>query len=165
MAQPSYLAANSCKRSLGFLFLHTDNTNTANSSILLVLTSRPVGDRHVLRLKRQACIYSRCLGIASPTSAMEQQHLLNPKKRMLREWSTRGAPTMDQVKISSLFVQQLYLTSLSIPQMWCKFSLPPFFLGHARSSIFYPRMFADCTVLPFSFLKHLRCLSFFCIHI
>jgi hypothetical protein len=47
---------------------------------------------------------------------MEQERHLNPKKRMLREWTMAGTVAMDQVKIL-LFVQHCFLGALSISEV------------------------------------------------
>jgi len=57
---------------------------------------------------------------------MEHHQQLNPKKRMVREWSAQETAAMDKVKISFFLVQHLYLPSVSIPQMQCRFILSPF---------------------------------------
>ena len=59
---------------------------------------------------------------------MEHHRLLNPKKRMLREWTMPGTAAMEQVHIFFLFAQQIYPSTVDSPKKQCRFGLLAFLL-------------------------------------
>jgi len=69
---------------------------------------------------------------------MEHHQLLNPKKRVLREWTVHGAAAMDQVVICILFVRQIEPTTLASSEIQCRFDILFFFHEHVQHvSILY----------------------------